>query len=513
MTISEINSLRRDGHPDEAYAECRKLLDLNPADRYSRVAMAWCLKTLAEKAAAEKNPARFIEVMGELEPLRLDEIDEAQMVNRFAWDIRTLFEALRNQPDTLLDTADRIFATLRKLPMAPPDRYYSILAESFMRVKGRLSVPWMQFTDFMEWYGFENLRPQDYNRVQLKQSGHTLPSLAERLHSVYYKVLMTHIKAGTIEPRLMLEFIERLTRLNEEHPEYQYTLYHKAQLLMSAGQREAALQAILPFVKRKRNEFWIWAMLAELSDTPEMSLSCCCRALSCRADEKFLGKVRLKTAHLMHQAGFNGNARTEIRLLHELYHHNGWRIPTEVVEMVHQPWYQAAEAPASNSDFYAAHLEPSEEYLFTDTPEQAVIITHFNAEKSIYSFVTESRRRGFFSTRQMQAKFYPHRIYHLRLENELQEGKISKILSHRPAQDVTPYEGVFYRRGSGRLRYREGNSYGFVDDDIFVEKQLLTPEIIKDARAHFTAVISFNPRKESWGWKAINLAPAEPDHA
>ena len=280
--------------------------------------MAWCLKSLCEQYSKVKNVDDFTEKLQELAYLRLDEIGIDDMANRFTWDIKILFELLMNEPDILLETAERILTIIPNLNFQRPHKYYSLLADTFMRVKGRQNTAWLHFVDFMEWFCFDNFLPEDYERIHLK-NGKSLPSIVERVYNAYYKALMAQIEAGNVHLQRIDDFIKRLTRLNEKHPEYQYTLYHKALLLLVLNKKTEALDSLRPFVKRKQNDFWVWDVLSETVDDSNLKLSCLCRALMCHTEPKFLGRIHLKAAHLMHALGFDGNARTEIRAINKTY--------------------------------------------------------------------------------------------------------------------------------------------------------------------------------------------------
>jgi len=61
--------------------------------------------------------------------------------------------------------------------------------------------------------------------------------------------------------------LPKLEELIKRHPEYQYPPYYKAKLLLALGNEENALSAFLPFAIQKRNEFWVWELLAEICST------------------------------------------------------------------------------------------------------------------------------------------------------------------------------------------------------------------------------------------------------
>ncbi len=504
MTTIEISNLRKAGKIEEAYNECITLLSLYPTDRYVILTMAWCLKSIAEKSAKEKNVSRFIETLRELANLNLESIGEISMANRFSWDIKILFESLINEPDQLIATANQIFSILPNLTFARPHKYYSILADAFLKVKGNQDKPWSKFIEFMEWFGFENLRPEDFKSIPLKAQGRSLSSIAERIHNRFHKVLISRIESGYIDKAKIESFIERLSELQQHHPEYQFTLYHKAQLLLILNRKEEAQKAIIPFVRNKQNEYWVWEVLSETSISPELKLSCLCRALLCKTDPKYIGKLHIKMANLMHSLGYDDNARTEMRAMSKIYKENGRTIPLAAIEMVRQPWYQAAKAPESNMNFYKNHLSDSEELIFMGLPEFPILITRYNPERRVCNFITIDKKRGFFSTKKLRGKFTENNVYNIRIENKITENNITKVLTCNLIKDITPFINIFFKKIEGQLKIHSSNDFGFVND-IFIDQTLFPKSAYDGMNVKGTAVLSFNKKKESWGWRAIKL--------
>ncbi|MBD5357746.1 MAG: hypothetical protein HDR88_12195 [Bacteroides sp.] len=503
-TIQEISQLRRDGKIEEAFIQCKALEEQFPDDRFVRTTMAWCVKSRCELAAKGKEVSKFIESFSILPRLKLAEIGELSMPNRFAWDIKTLFEALKYEPDLLVATANEVLEIVKGLQFKTPDKYYTLLADTFLKVKGRQGVQWSAFVEFMDWFGFDNLMPEDFSRIPLN-NGKSIPSVAERVHSAYYKGLMAQIESSVIDADRIEEFLGRLTRLSSSHPEYQYTLYHKSLLLLALGRKDEALESIRPFVKKKQNDFWVWDVLCDTTDDNSVKLSCCCRALLCPTDPKFLGKVHIKAAKLMHESGYDTNARTELQIMKSVYQENGWRLPKEATELIAQSWFQGTQAE-DNTLFYKEHLSASEEFLFFDTPETAILLTHYNHEKHICNFITEKRERGFFSTKGLKGKFRENDVFLVRLEEKIITGKLSKVLTWKKSSGIPNYFNVFFKRIDGVLRIKQGNTFGFVGD-IYVDRKLIRDGMTDGMAVNGIGVLCYTQKKSQFSWKAMSLKP------
>ncbi len=503
MTIPEINQLRRNGKIAEAYNAAKELLSKYPDDFHARNTMAWCIKDHASSAAQNADTKRFIRLLNELVPLRLGEIGDQALTTKFAWDIMTLFKNDNIPFPVLADTADKVFAILQQLEFKKPDKYFSMLLDSFLKIKSS-NIRWGNFGRFMDWWCFDNFMPQDYNPVKISNDKSIKP-LAERAYSAYYKSLIAHIENGDINTNAISNFLTRLDKIIPSHPEYTFAPYHKAKLLLALGKKDDAIEAIRPFVKQKQNDFWVWDVLAQTTDDEETQLSCYCRALRCRTKPEYICKLRLKAAELMHSHGYDTNAKYEIEQSIATYRKKGWHIKDQVQSLTQQPWYVNAVSAKSNTDLYEKLLQTSESYLYIDSPEMPVLITYFNQAKRCCNYVTSDRKRGFFNTKNLRTKINVNLVYNVRFVSALDPDKPSQIATIKPVADISRFMGVFFNETIGRIRIRQGSSFGFADD-IFISQQLIDAEKLQDGDViRCKAALSYNSKRQSWGWRAFHI--------
>lgn len=502
-TIEEITALRKEGRIDEAYGESRELLGAYPGDRDARVTAAQSAKPVMERAAKSGDLEVLARTLEEYGALRLEEIGENEMNNKAAWDIRRyLLDAKDNR--TLTHAAlDRLAEAAMTIDYRRPHRYYSVLLDAFVSCKDAGDALWPGLLAFMDWWGLENLLPEDYQRVRLR-NGVSMPSLAERAYSAYVKALLEEVTAGRSREEAEA-FVYELDLLADSHPEFQYTLYHKTLLLKSLGKLVEAVTSAREFVKRKQNEFWSWSMLGDIVDDDALQLSCYCRALTCRAEAGYLFKVRQKAAALMEARGDLANARREYQDVIDLCQTKGWHMPADVAAASRRPWFAETEPEPSNTRYYFSHLGESEDFLLGDVDEVAILISKFNPQKQTCSFITEDRRRGFFSTKKMHERFADNQIYRVRIAGEIDGKNATKLLSIKRVDDGAPYEGRLWRRITAEINMRPGQTFTFVDD-IYVDGSLLRT-IPAGTRVLITAVLYFNIKRESWGWRAVRVQP------
>lgn len=503
MTIPEITKLRKDGNLSEAYNECKLLLNNQPDDKFVRISMAWCLKSISERCSDTVDDERMVKVLMQLSSLKLHEVGEQALNNKFVWDIRKLFIKRASNPDAVVALADNVFEQLKLMQFEKPQKYYSCLVSAFVLAKGRQSATWQHFVEFMDWWGFDNFMPADFERVKSSKRGQSIMSLAERAYSAYSKCLMEQHMAGNDMTAKIQAFLLRLDEISASHPEFTYTLLHKAKLLLLLNRKDEALQAIRLYARTKPIDFRVWKTLADTIDDDASRLACYCRVLSTISDTRFVGRERIKVAALMHQFGDDANAKLEIEQYVTTYRNAGWHIPQSVENMMAQDWYKSTEAAAQNTTYYSQHTALAEQLLYADMPEVAIIVTHYNPEKQVCQFVTSDHQHGFFYTTRIKFRFANNYIYRVRFAGELQPNEPSKILSCRVEKNTAPYENVFFKKLDGELKIPYGKTFGFVDD-VFVDNGLMTG-IDNGAKVKITAVVTFSPSKQTYGWRAVRL--------
>ena len=504
MTVQEITELRKSGEIDRAYIEAKNLFESNPEDRFSRIVLSQSIKALMDRAAKTGDASALALLLNEYGALGLEEIDEAELNNKAAWDVRTLLLSWKQRDIYDPAALKRVLEALERIEFVRPHRYFSVLLDAIVRLKDPNDRHYEGLVDFLNWWDLSNLLPEDFERVR-SHNGQLIPSLAERTYSAYVKSLVAEVEQGRREKEAEL-FTYELDRLADEHPEFQYTLYYKTLLLKALGRIDDAVVSARAFVKSHQNEFWAWSMLGDIVDDDNLKLSCYCRALSCKTEPSFLVKVRRKAAALMIERGDLPNARKEYDYVILTCQKKGWHLPPEVEKAMQEPWFAETAPEFNNYKYYQQHLDASEDFLCGDVPEKSIIIVKYNPQKSTCSFITEDRERGFFNTKKLREQFADNQIYVARLPEGVDSKGATKVLSLRKVEDVTPYEGIFFRRLRAELNIRPGQTFTFIDD-IYIDGTLVQGLQAGDM-IDITAVIFYNIKRASWGWRALSVTPA-----
>lgn len=500
LTITEITDLCKSGELEKAYQAAAEMMAADPSDHDSRMAMAISIKALGERAAKAGDIEGLTSRINEFASLRLEEIGEAEMNNRLAWDVRALVLALRESNRFDAAGLDALFDALTGIAFLKPHRYYSILLDALMRVRDENDRPWDAFAEVLDWWGSEYFLPEDFNKHRLN-NGAMQTSLAERAYTTAVRSILLAAERDLVTAEDVERLLGELDMLLESHPEFEYTLYHKTRLLKALGRMEEAVTTAREFVKRNQNQFWAWQKLAEVVDEDALKLACYCRALLCKASPESLLKIRRNLGIMLYETGEYAEAKREFEDVASLHNAKGWKLPARVEELITLPWYENTEAAESNVAFYHANLDPTGDFLFGGVPETAILVSKYNPQKQTVSFVTENQRRGFFSTKRMQERFADNQIYRVRFAEEPDGKNPSKVVTIRLAENPEDYEGRLFRRVRSEVNMRPGQTFTFVDG-IYIDGTLIR-DVAPGTLCDITAVAYYNIKKADWGWRAI----------
>lgn len=505
MDLKETIELCKSGRAEEAYAANRSALESDPTDRWSRLGVGYSLKSQLGDAARSGDVDTFVRLLEEFGDLRLEEIEESELNAKTGWDIRALALGLKDKGVSGADVAGRVFEALKHVNYPRPHRYYSLLLDSFLKLRDADGGFWNGLPEFTAWWGMDNLLPEDYERVRMA-NGQSMASLAERAYTATLKTLLPDVLAGK-----NLEAAEAilgdLEILEETHPEYQNILYQKSNLLKAMGRTEEALESAREFVKKRPGDFWAWAALGDVMGSDEERAACYSRAVMCKSDPALQGKVRYKLAVAMYQMGLYPNAKREFEKIAQIYQSRGWHVPPGVEAIMQQDWYRNTPEAPTNRDFYNMHGRRAEEYLYSDVEETPVLISTVNPQKQVVTFVTPDRRRGYFSTKRITYKFNPNHVYMIKFDGDISGEVPSRPLRYRRAEDISAYEDSLFKKVVAEVGLKPGQKFQFVDD-IYIDGTLLRG-VRQGTTAEVTSVLYYNIKKDAWGWRAIRVRTAQ----
>jgi hypothetical protein len=498
---SEVTSLRKAGKIDEAYQKAKERLAKEADNIWAKRDMSWVLYSLLKANTALEKFDTFLGYLKELDELKLPE-DEGMLFDQVGWQIgKVVFGLMREQnPDA--KKIKSVFDYAMNFHYTKPSEGYSFLFKAFHKAfkEGQ------DYISFVEWWDFNNFREEDYKKEKLP-NGKDVISIAEQAIIAYVKHLLpeqTFQGATVYKKEKALSFMPFLDKVIEKHPELQYPPYFKAKLLLAGGDQQNMLSALLPFAKRKKNEFWVWDVMSEaFSIDEDKKIACYCKALTCKTSDDFLIKIRQKMAAWFVQNKMFNEARTEIENIVRTRESNEWKIPNEIANWISQDWYENAKSEGSNFKFYKAHISAAEEILYSDIPQEPIVIEFVNADKKVANFIASEQKFGFFKYDRFANSLKVGDILKVRFDGKGSEGHY-KLLSLEKSEDKN-FRDQYIKSIKGEIRISEGKPFGFLQD-AFVHPSLIKKYRLQNKQTVEAKVIkSFNPDKKVWGWKVFEI--------
>lgn len=502
MPAKEIKELRKAGRLDEAYTMAKAELEAEPRNIWTKRNMSWVLYSQLDDAA-DKLP-QFIEKLDELMSLELPESEE-MLFDNLSIVIAKAVRHITAQQNINLDDLNILLSKTKTFPLVKPSLWYSSLYGAFH--KGFKDSD--QYLSFADWWGLHNLRVEDFKKDTLP-NGREIMALAEQAYIAYAKQLLPkNTQFGdVIFDRAKVEaFMPQLDHVVESYPDFQYPAYFKAKLLLALGDKDNLLSAILPFAKKKRNDFWVWDVLSEAFNDEEKVLACYCRALTCHSPEEMLVKLREKVAKIFIEKQLYNEARTEIEKIVAVKKAKGWPVSLTFTSWQNAEWYKNAVIKKSNSDFYKKYAEVADNLLYSDIEEETILVSFVNSDKKILNFIASEDKFGFFKYDRFLDKVNIGDALKVRFKSGSKDG-IYHVYTVAKADDGK-LKQKFLKKIEGQVRIPEGKGFGFVND-VFVHPTLVSKhKLVNGAAINGEAIKSFNSEKNQWGWKIINISLAD----
>lgn len=476
---------------------------------WAKRALAWVYYDYLKVYIEKEDVGNFIATLEKINQLELNS-EEHLFFDQCAYVIAKMVFAIKRKNNIDFDDISRIFNLIKDYPFTKPSEGYSALFNAFNKEGSK----WPNFLEFADWWDFENFDKKSY--IPFVLNGRNLLSTAEQAFINYAKSLLSKFGSSDYQEhdvenlkRIGHQFITQLDKLIEEHPEFMYPPYYKAKLLIALGEgkMKETLEVFIPFARQRKRDFWVWDMMAQLfPDDDEMVLSCYCKALSCPTTDEFLVNIRQSFAGFLIDQKKYSEAKSEILNVLNTRKANKWRIPEIVNFWCNQDWFISSTANLDNKYFYDQHKTKAEEILYRGMEEEIIVVEFVNSERKILNFIKTKEKSGFFKYQGFIVNPQIGDILAVRFSNSVNEGRYG-ILSCRNLDSNTltdairEFEGVFKPAQSGRFGFADD---AYVDETLIAKYQLENFNIIKGK-----AMLSFNKKKGTWGWKAIEIYKSE----
>ncbi|MGZ9676403.1 DUF7017 domain-containing protein [Flavobacterium sp. GNP001] len=500
MPAKEIKELRQSGKLEEALTMAKSELEVQPDNIWAKRNISWVYYDYLKQNVASVDVDGFISILSEIKNLELP-VDEKMLFDNLSWQIGSMVFKILGSDNLQLAKLKLMIEISMSFEYTKPSEGYSFLFKAFHKAL-KIDNTYIQFAD---WWNFENFREVDYQKETLP-NGREIMSIVEQAYITYAKHLLPiqHPDGEIVfHKEKSLAFIEKLSVLEEKHKEYQYPAYFKAKLLLAVGDQDNMLESLIPFAKKKCNDFWVWEILAEaFSSEPEKVFACYCKALSCKSPEEMLVGIRQKMARILISKNNYNEAKTEIELLVKVRNQHAFKIPNEVLKFQSQEWFKNASVHISNTDFYKRYIPEAESLLYYDIPEEMLIVEFVNTDKKILNFIASESKFGFLKYDRFFRQVKIGETLKVRFQGGSNEG-MHQLYTASKIED-TSFKKQFLKEVEGKVRIQSGKPFGFLED-VFIHPSLVTKLRLQDGMIFKgNAMKSYNKDKKMWSWKMID---------
>jgi hypothetical protein len=517
MPAKEIKELRQSGKLNEALVMAKaeladamsplyineslagQLIDIKADLLWPKRNLSWVYYEYLKQNQSIENFENFISYLIEIKNLQLP-VEEKMLFEQLSWQIgKILFALLKTQPVDI-NKGMQLFEVVKYFHFPKHTEGYSFLFKGFHKILKDSD----KYIEFVDWWGLENFMPEDFQQENLP-NGKEVMAIVEQAYIAYTKHLLpkqTPFGEQIFNKEKALDFLPILSKIVDDYPQFQYPGYFNAKLLLALGDKDNMLESLLPFAKKKRNDFWVWDILSEaFSSDLDKVFACYCKALSCKSPEEMLVNLRQRMAGLLISKNLFNEAKTEIDLLVASRTTNGFKIPNEVISWQSKEWYKNAIAKKSNFDFYKLHLAAAESLLFSETPEDTVIVEFVNSDKKMLNFIASETKFGFFKYDRFFREVKVGETLKVRFQGG-SNGGMHQIYTVIKVNDEA-FKKQFMKEVEGDIRIPLGKSFGFLND-IFVHPSIVAKLNLTDgSNIKGFAIKSYNQEKKLWAWKLI----------
>ena len=495
MPAKEIKELRQSGKLEDAYAMAKAELEADLTNIWGKRNLSWVLYAQLDELTS--NLDAFTAKINEVKALDLPASEE-MFLDNISIVIAKAARVITQETTPDIYKIHRLFDSIKELSLKRNSKWFSVLFSAMH--KGMKESD--RYIEFADWWDFKNFMPEDYLKNTLP-NGKDVMAIAEQAYIAYAKHLLPkQTQHGEIifNKEQAEAFLPVLSQIVEDYPQFQYPAYFNAKLLLALGDKDNMLESLLPFAKKKRNDFWVWEILAEaFSSDPEKVFACYCKALSCKSPEEMLVGLRQKMARLLISKKFFNEARTELDLLNQARTTHKYKIPTEVTNWQAMDWYKTALSSKSNFGFYKTYLPIAESLLFNDVVEELLIVEFVNTDKKMLNFIASETKFGYFKYERFFSDIKIGDTLKVRFQGGTNEGMHQLYTAIKFNDEV--FKNQFLKEASGVVKIPEGKSFGFITD-AFIHPNLVSKYKLVDGQEFSGKVIkSYNQEKKQWSWK------------
>lgn len=226
-----------------------------------------------------------------------------------------------------------------------------------------------RFYDFFRRWNPSKLRTVDWQEEK-GENGETYKPLAVKSLKKAREALdnMSDDQIGDIQ-----WLIDLYGTAVEKFPDDDWNIRSKALLHLRAGQFLEAKSIYKELCLKMGEKYYIWSEFADCWKESSVKIALLCKALSLEKNEDFIGKIRLELARQLIDAEKYENAAIELNLYKQHYTKMGWRIDSEVDNLLQQ-CSSVTQTIKNNDSFYAENILVAEEHAYADIPFTELVL-------------------------------------------------------------------------------------------------------------------------------------------
>ena len=479
------------GQVQQAYELAKADLAAMPTDVWTQRAVGWALYYMIKSDSETDDHARLLEHIDELKSLdQLTIANDSMIFDNVQFQIANFIKNRIHLTD--IEASSKLSVLFSKLKdyEFKPSRGHSFLLQTILKFEN-----WPEIADFFDWWNLDNLTQEDYTPY-INQKGQKMMTLAERAFIANSKALLRLNDLGRIE-----EFLPKLDNLMNNHKEMMYPGYFYGKLLLALGSNgDEALKVIIPFARKKATEFWVWQLLSDIfTNEEEKQLACLLRAVHCRTQETFLGKVHIKLATLYIKRGLLNSARFHIDVVTRCYASQGWRLPNEIDCWIHQPWINSTTPDHKDPIDYMSITDA----ILCDGAEESIAVVTYVEQNTHNSFIIYGKEKRTVQKFRFKVNVGKTLRLHYITDSEGRMKVLSSMSVHLPSDlDYAKcVEGKIEKRDDKEFAFlKSGSVKCFVSPNIVKKYDLKNGDKVKSL-----IVYDYNKKKEAWNWVCVNI--------
>lgn len=413
--------------------------------------------------------------------------------NAYGW---IIYYSLKQQSDNdverLVVERKRRLMRYIELGLPSPSLLHSLILSEAVRIERTTPLKFVLHNFFDLWGGSDKLRPEDWEQFEGEHG--TLPSLVEKLVTVYVKEVMTDGRDPSED------FVTLIDKALETFGNNQNLPRQRAQIYLHFNQKDKAIDLYRKQLKRNASRYYLWAELAALVEDADTRLALTCMALSIKTKEDFLGKIRIYLAEQLCDRNEYALAAGQLALVRRCYERQGWHIPPTIAKVSDR--IPAETAEADGRDFIQRHADEANIYLYDNAIHTTLVKSGETTDRK-----TQKRRWWAADADGNRYSLDPRRLH---LPGKCPDGTAIKavIADKRVLQaSVSDTIPTFVQEFSGTVKRRvgaTGKAYTFIDK-AYVGQNLLDSDIIDGSTISVLAI-----RGKDDKWTALRIV--SPSH-